>query len=850
MKKIYFVFSLFFIAQWSQAQIVNIPDATFKSFLTTRNCVDTNGDGTFDSDADTNDDGEIQVSEALVVTRLKASGGYPYRISDLTGIQSFTNLTYLDVASNNLTTVDFSQNNLLTSLNCGGNLLSVLDVSQNTALVTLNCRTNNLTTLDITQNTAIRNLNIRDNDITTIDVSQNTLLYEFDCFGNMLTSLDLTQHAALYELHCGGNLFTTLDFSQNPALYELTFGNDVLTSVNLTQNQALYNLSCSGASLTQLDLSQNTGLYTLGIGNTMITDLDLTQNPNLNLFSCNATPLVNLDLSQSTLLRRIYITDTALTSLDISATRIQDLYCPNNPNLEYVNAKNGISSYADVELIDVTFNFSGNPQLSYICADEGLETRSFYRVVGGSVRINSYCSFIPGGGNYITVEGDTTLDINMDGCDASDPVFPNLSLLVTNWYQDVSVMGGTAGNYAVYIRGGTQTITPQLENPSYFTVSPTSITVDTSTATNPTIQDFCITPNGIHDDVEVTVVPIEDARPGFDTTYQIIYQNKGTTILSGAVQLTFDDDVMDLVSANPMSDAQAVNTLTWNYTNLTPLESRSIEVVMNINTPTEVPSVNGGDVLSFEANITPIASDGTPDNNVSILEQTVVNSFDPNDIRCLEGETVTTDYIGKDVHYIIRFENTGTASAINVVVTNFINDTMFDVSTLVPIASSHPMETRVKDSNLVEFIFENINLPFNDATNDGYIVYKVKTLPTLQENDTFENRAGIYFDFNAPIITNTATTLIANPLSISEENIGNSGITIYPNPIKNLVQINSKTPIETITLFTVDGRLITTKSIENTSFSSSMDVSNLPRGIYLMNITTTKGKTVKKVVRQ
>ena len=599
MKKIYLLLSLFFFIQWSQAQIVNIPDATFKNDLTTMNCVDLDGDGTFDTDADTNDDGEIQLSEALAVTSLSVTGNNLYKIADLTGIESFTNLTYLNISYNELVTVDVSQNTMLTTLDCKGNLLTSLDVTQNTALETLHCKFNNLLALDVSQNTAMRTLTLRDNEITSLDLSQNTVLYELDCYNNMLAVLDLSQNTMLYELNCGKNMFTSLDFSQNTALYDLSFGNDVLTSVDLSQNTALYLLSFSGTMLSQIDLSQNTALYSLAISNTMITDLDLRQNSNLRFFNSVTTPLTNLDLSQSTSLRRIYITDTALTSLDISATVIQDLYCLNNPNLIYVNAKNGISSYADIDLFDVTFNLSGNPQLEYICADEGLETRSFNRLLGGSVRINPYCSFVPGGGYFITVEGGTTLDVDMNGCDSSDPVFPNLNLLITNWYEDVSIMGGTAGNYAAYIRGGTQTITPQLENPTYFTVSPTSLTIDTSTASNPTIQDFCITPNGTHNDVEVTIVPVEVARPGFDALYQITYKNKGTSTRSGTVQLTFDDDLMDLVTSSPMTDMQVVNTATWNYTNLAPQESRSIAFTMNINTPTDVPAVNGNDILSF-----------------------------------------------------------------------------------------------------------------------------------------------------------------------------------------------------------------------------------------------------------
>lgn len=77
--------------------------------------------------------------------------------------------------------------------------------------------------------------------------------------------------------------------------------------------------------------------------------------------------------------------------------------------------------------------------------------------------------------------------------------------------------------------------------------------------------------------------------------------------------------------------------------------------------------------------------------------------------------------IGKYVDYLIRFENTGTYAAENVVVKDIIDTKRFDVSTLQNHRCSHEVYTRI-EGNKVEFIFENIQLPFDDANNDGYIV--------------------------------------------------------------------------------------------------------------------------------
>ena len=109
------------------------------------------------------------------------------------------------------------------------------------------------------------------------------------------------------------------------------------------------------------------------------------------------------------------------------------------------------------------------------------------------------------------------------------------------------------------------------------------------------------------------------------------------------------------------------------YTNLQPFESRSISVTLNLNSPTETPPLNSDDLLNFTANITPVAQDETPNDNTFTLNQTVVNSYDPNDKMCLEGNWLDPVKVGDYVHYCIRFENKGTASAVNVVVKDVID---------------------------------------------------------------------------------------------------------------------------------------------------------------------------------
>jgi hypothetical protein len=496
-------------------------------------------------------------------------------------------------------------------------------------------------------------------------------------------------------------------------------------------------------------------------------------------------------------------------------------------------------------------NFSNNISLQYICCDEIQEQDIENAVItnGQNCNVNSYCSFVPGG-VYYEIVGSTKFDFNNNGCDISDIDYSNLNLIISNGTNSGGFIASTFGSYLIPVQAGIHTITPNLENPTYFNISPTSFTANFPTQASPFTQDFCVTANGVKSDVEVMVMPTTPARPGFDAKYKIVYNNKGNQIENGTVVFTFlNQDALDIVLSNPIYNSDNNDgferSFSWNYSNLQPFESREIEVVLNLNSPIETPALNGGDLLNLNANITPLISDEYINDNEMSLRQIIVNSYDPNDKTCLQGTTITQSEVGKYVHYVIRFENTGTFPAENIVVKDMIDLTKFDITTLVPLKSSHDFFTRIS-GNKVEFIFENINLDFNDATNDGYVVFKIKTLPTLVLGDTFTNNANIYFDYNFPITTNTYTTTVA-ALSTQDFDFG-TYFTLYPNPAKDVLNIQTKQSlaINSVEIYNQLGQIV----MATTNAINSVDVANLASGTYFVKVNTEKGSANAKFVKE
>ena len=183
------------------------------------------------------DEGYDNVLDDYVTTASIDTVTYLYisekHIYDLRGIEDFTALTYLDCYSNQLTTLDLSNNPALDTLACTSNQLTTLDVSNNTALTVLRCGGNQLTSLDVSQNTALTLLWCLYNQLTTLDVSQNTALATLYCYNNQLTTLDVSNNTALTVLWCPNNQLTTLDVSQNTALTNLECHYNQLTTLDV-----------------------------------------------------------------------------------------------------------------------------------------------------------------------------------------------------------------------------------------------------------------------------------------------------------------------------------------------------------------------------------------------------------------------------------------------------------------------------------------------------------------------------------------------------------------------------------------------------------------------------------------
>jgi Leucine-rich repeat (LRR) protein len=838
MKKIYFLVMTLWVFTAINAQIITIPDANFKAKLIAELplAYDANGQNI---KIDLNSNGEIEVSEALKVAVLTIHFS---EISNLTGIEYFTNLTSLTCYGNNLINLDVSVLSKLKYLSCFGNKLTSLNIKGLNNLEEVICHNNNLASIDLAGLSSLKKIDCEINQLTALDLRNLNSIEYVNCQKNKLSTINVNGLSTLLKLYCATNQLTNINVTDLTNLADFDFSNNQLSTFDASGLKSLQHFYCYKNQLTTLNVSGLSKLIEFYCNDNLLTSLNIDAFDNINNIRCNNNRLTSLLLNgSSNYYSSIDCDNNQLTTIDISNLKYLTSLSCNNNLLNYLILKSNAA---------LNISISNNPNLQYICANEGQFTyfQSVLDMNGYlNCHMNPYCSFNPGGSFY-TIKGNNKFDADGNGCDVSDINYPNLNYTISDGNQNGNLISNESGSYSIPVQEGTYTITPILENPTYFTISPSSVNVTFPTQASPFIQDFCITPKGNHQDLEVTILPTIPARPGFDAAYKIVYKNKGNSILSGLVSLTFNDAVLDYVSAIPAVNNQIIDKLNWDYTNLQPFETREITVTLNVNSPMETPAVNIGDRLSFNALINPVTGDEKPVDNSSALRQSVVGSFDPNDKTCLEGDIITPNLIGEYVNYLIRFENTGTYPAENIVVKDMIDLSKFDISTLVTTKASHEFVTKISDGNKVEFIFEKINLPFDDATNDGYIAFKIKTLPTLVLGDSFANEANIYFDYNFPILTNKATSTFKT-LGTQDFEFADY-FNVYPNPAKDILSIGMKNNIEvkSMSVYDILGQLVI--AVPNAKTVSKIDVSKLTTGNYFLKMNTDKGTSSVKFIKQ
>jgi uncharacterized repeat protein (TIGR01451 family) len=239
--------------------------------------------------------------------------------------------------------------------------------------------------------------------------------------------------------------------------------------------------------------------------------------------------------------------------------------------------------------------------------------------------------------------------------------------------------------------------------------------------------------------------------------------------------------------------------------------------------------------------------------SVAVSCDTLRMSYDPNDKTGYPYGYGNKHYIdqNQDVDYTIRFQNVGNDTAFKVVIRDTIDTRFMDFGSIEFGASSHNYEPTVYDKNIIQFTFNNILLVdsfTNEPASNGYVKFRIKQKKDVLIGSKINNSAAIYFDYNAPVITNVAQHTVGKPILLTtkiEETLGKPiAVDVSPNPFetRTTFKIGAGGPLSIngiFELFDVSGRLLRQADFSKNEYV--LERQDLSVGIYIYKIKTTDG---------
>jgi len=339
--------------------------------------------------------------------------------------------------------------------------------------------------------------------------------------------------------------------------------------------------------------------------------------------------------------------------------------------------------------------------------------------------------------------------------------------------------------------------------------------------------------SGTGQDLTGAAFPLPYFRPGVPTDMLAAVIEQGCAEVAAQFRMVLDPMVSYVSGLGPTDMINGDTVLL----DMGVVEPASILPVRSIVLETDV-AAQIGDSVCFLITILPVQNDENLVDNQLAQCYPIVNSYDPND------KQVTPKGIGPagtvapetELTYLIRFQNTGNAPAFNVHIDDTLNTNLI-LGDLRVIASSHPMALEIVGDHILRFRFDDINLADSlqdEANSHGYVLYSIPIRDGLPTGTMITNTAYIYFDLNAPVITNTTLNTIDVLLGVVQHNSASSIMKAWPNPFTHALDLSfPPSPNGHAVLVTdTQGRVVLQKRISGNT--TTLDTSGWAEGVYFV----------------
>jgi hypothetical protein len=484
--------------------------------------------------------------------------------------------------------------------------------------------------------------------------------------------------------------------------------------------------------------------------------------------------------------------------------------------------------------------FSPDDGLHWIAINENLPHARYGAIAG--IGNNLYTSDYQGNiwrrsdFNFLfnTILGRVFEDDNNNGqFDVQDRSLSNIPLATSSGQS--ACLTDPDGGYSLFYGIVPDTLKPELPS-GYATIQPPFHLIQAGD----TLQDFAVhlVPN--QEDLTISITSNSGFVAGKERTLCIRIANPGTTVTYPVLKLTLNSYLhFSQASVNPTIISG--DTLVWkNAFYAYPFDHIDVQVVVTVD-----PSAQTGSTLKVisavkDGNGVP---DITPSDNVAVLSANVLSAYDPNE-KSVYPKHYDADSLAKHVplDYTIRFQNTGNYTASFVYVLDTLSP-LLDFNTFKLISSSHPVQVSARYGKILEFYFYSINLTdtiTDEGNSHGFVRYSIEPKQALSPGTKIRNSAYIYFDYNAPVATNTVITQIGVVGSHEPPGIL-SNLEIAPNPSNGQIVIRkAEASPSQLTIFNATGGVILEQKTNGATVE--LNLTKQPPGCYWVNWLTDDGR--------
>lgn len=723
-------------------------------------------------------------------------------------------------------------------------------------------------------------------------------------------SLDITVNEQLKSILGFANLTMPNDFliAENDSLETLfpldnvemvnglfaILGNDDLPSISGMQNctQITGRLQIIGESLTQIPAFNN--LEMIGEGLILAGRNSAQGQNNASLPAIGG--FQNLESIGNDLNISLFDGITAIPKFESLKTIGEDIYIAYLASVETIDGFNQLETvignirFSHMDALETFIGFASltnltnfgvyqNPNLTFCTSPflcNYLANNGAANVTGNSPNCGSVNAILDACNAIAPVRIFTFIDVNENKVlDVDEPALVNI---IYDYFPSGSKIYSSLTN-PTYLHDvpSSSVVSFGVENLLWeLTTDSMSYTINVDpNDPNATADSLYFGLKAIQDIAEMTtVVNSPNTRCNTTILFDVHATNTGTTFNSGTLWLEFDEAITSFTFVDQPDLTDGTHKVGWNFDNLPPSGQLNRKINLDIPGPG---TIDLGTYLQHQSYVE--FSDGTTDYTSDDFdyETIVLCSYDPNDKMVYPRREGNFSFPDETLVYTIRFQNTGNAEAIDVVVLDTL-EAFLNPTTLRVLSTSHPavLTTELREGNIIHFTFRDIYLPdslSNPEGSNGYVSFSIDPIAGLEEADEIRNDVAIYFDFNPPIYTNEtlnilaydededgyfslvdcddmnnaiypgAVEIIGNGIDedcdgddlTSVANLAGNEIQVFPNPAKNILHLISDGVQDIdVRIFSTFGQLL-----HQQAYLSQIDLSDFASGVYWLTLTDT-----------